>query len=359
MNEEPTYSENPEDVPQDSTEPVEQVEQSASWIDEEIARPPATPMFPEDIPNRQLRKRSSRSYTNASDRNRAEYRNRLLGWTAGIVAFCIAGAGGFFIGQYEQKKSDIIPFSIFTSSPEAIKNFDESYKAKAKGDTKTALTLLEKIAESEPDTPGLDSQLAEVAFKTRDYDKTRMYAERGLAKNSRPDLCNMILALNAWQQRQGGLTSGDAVAKGLLEKSYEMNPMNPYALYFWGEIERENGSFMKGSELMVKAADRLDPLDSVLVMRTKARLAAIQAQRAAIQQGDISPELVRMDASNGDQKLLQALVYLYQGKSEKAAEAAKVARAVFPSELFTVLIYDVAFREFQLDPAFKELFNKE
>ncbi|MEO6053056.1 MAG: hypothetical protein ABIP97_03505, partial [Chthoniobacterales bacterium] len=295
------------------------------------------------------------SFTMASDRNRNEYRKRFFTWLLGIIAFLGVGIGGFFLGKY-QTAEPTAPV-IYKSSPEVRNDFDEFYKAKSKGDMQAGLVLLKKIAAVDPDMPGIDFQLAETAFKLKDYDSARLYANQGIAKNNRPELCEMILGLTQWRQHTIAMTSADKMAAEQLESSYEMNPSNPYSLYFWGEIEREAGNFSHGSELIMKAADRVDPLDSVLVLHVKAKLAAIQAQRAAIGAGNVPPDLVKGGA-NGDQQLLQALVYLYQGKSQEAVLAAREAKTVFPPELFSILIYDSSFREFQLDPAFKEFFNK-
>lgn len=276
----------------------------------------------------------------------------------GIVIFCMAGMGGYFVGKFSAQKPPV-PVSYFEASSEASSEMDKAFEAKRKGNLATALASFQKVKQLQPSLPGIDYLVAEAAFKTHNFQLAHEYAERGLAKKSSPELCQMLLGLMAWQASKDiSITSGDRSAKILMERAVAMNPASCYPLYFLGEIEREQGSFDKGGELLARAAARLDPMDSVTVLRTKSNLSKLQAVRDAIHEGDIPAQSVDMHSSDGYEKILQMLVYLYQGKTSQALDAAHQARKALPPEFYMLFIHDSAFREFQMDPALAEVFNK-
>lgn len=166
------------------------------------------------------------------------------------------------------------------SQAEALRLVDDAVSAKAAKDYIRATAAAAAARKADPNVPGVDALVGEIALETGQPDVMRRAAHEALARGQNKASANLLLALEKWMMRaRAGGASGAAQAASLLLAEGAADEMSNDAVFFyWGDIERHAGREDLAHDRLQGALHRMHPWHSVDILTAKMQLAAAEAQ---------------------------------------------------------------------------------
>ncbi len=166
------------------------------------------------------------------------------------------------------------------SQAEALRFVDDAVSAKAAKDYDKATAAAAAARKADPNLPGVDALVGEIALEAGQPDLMRRAAHEALARGQDQATANLLLALEKWMMRgRAGGASGAAQAASLfLAEGASAELSNDAVFFFWGDIERHAGREDLAHDRLQGALHRMQPWHSVDIIAAKMQLAASEAR---------------------------------------------------------------------------------
>jgi hypothetical protein len=218
-----------------------------------------------------------------SARHAARRRQRLVHavlW-AGAMLVVLAFVGGFAWRSGWLRKPAVEGAPVVVGSAEraeAYRLFDEAVRARHEERLQGAFNAINEARRLDPDLPGLDLFVGEIAWEKREVATVQRAARESLRRGHNESASKLLLALEKWMSRsaQDTVTVGASVRE-LLAEAAEASPSNTAALFFHGELSRLLGDGAMAHRALLGALRRQTPWSSTALLATKWQLAAAEA----------------------------------------------------------------------------------
>ncbi len=169
-----------------------------------------------------------------------------LGW-GGLGLVFLAAAAGFALGRGWLNKRAYTETSLPAAvteeqSAEALRLVDQAVSARHEERLQGAVNAISEARRLNPDAPGLDIFVGEVAWEQRDAETVRRAAREALDRGNDESSAKLLLALEKWMTRLGGDTAQvGGTVRQLLAEAEEESPSNAAPFFFHGEVSRMLG----------------------------------------------------------------------------------------------------------------------
>ncbi len=224
-----------------------------------------------------IRRRSAR---HAARRRQRAFRALL--W-CGLVTTCLASAAGYALGRgwFGKAVDPATPSAVAVTDEQrvqALQLIDQAVSARYEGRMQGAFNAISDACRLNPDAPGLDIFVGEVAWEQRNAEMVRRAALEALTRGHNESGARLLLALEKWMSRLGADTAtvGSAVRQMLIEAE-EASPSNAAPFFFHGEISRLLGDGEGAHRKLLGAMHRQTPWASAALLEIKLQLAAAEA----------------------------------------------------------------------------------
>ncbi len=209
---------------------------------------------------------------------------RALFWGCAIFVG-LAFAGGFIwrSGLLRPAPAEETPPPVgLAERAEAFRLLDEAVRARYEGRVLGAMNSLTQARRLDPNLPGIDFFVGEMAWEDGDGGTVRRAAGESLRRGHNVSGSKLLLALVKWSARNvnDSTTLGDSVREMLAEVQAE-SPSDPAAFFFHGELSRMLGDVSAAHRHLLGALHRQVPWSSAALLSTKEQLAAAEAFRLA------------------------------------------------------------------------------
>ncbi len=270
----PVASYSPLSVPQVSL-PAQRDQLARSSASPKSAVLPASRMIPAADKERRSRRRRAR-------RTKQRTRRRLI-----TAIFCLVLAAvfsaGFLWKVIAAKRAEAVanaPVPVNAERrAEALRLMDDAVRAKYEERTGDALASAAAAREADPNIPGVDVLVGELALVSKQPDTVKHAAGEALRRGQGVAGAKLLLALHKWITRGQLRTpaeAGDAAAQ-LLSEASDAELSNMATMFFWGDIERYAGREHLAHDRLLGAMHRQQPWLSWATIAAKMQLAANEA----------------------------------------------------------------------------------
>jgi hypothetical protein len=207
---------------------------------------------------------------------------RVLMWASAIF-IVLAFAGGFTwrSGWLRKPAAESAPVTVGAAErAEAYRVFDEAVRARHEERLQGAYNAINEARRLDPDLPGIDLFVGEIAWEQREADTVQRAARESLRRGHHESAAKLLLALEKWMSRtpQDTTTVGASVRE-LLAEAGEASPSNAAALFFHGELSRLLGDSATAHRTLLGALHRQTPWSSTALLASKLQLAAAEASQ--------------------------------------------------------------------------------
>lgn len=161
---------------------------------------------------------------------------------------------------------------------EAYRLFDEAVRARHEERLQGAYNAVNEARRLDPDLPGVDLFVGEIAWEQREADTVRRAAREALSRGHNVSSAKLLLALEKWMSR----TPQDTVAAGasvteMLTEAADSSPSNASAPFFHGEVSRLLGDPATAHRKLLGALYRQAPWQSASLLDSKLQIAVAEA----------------------------------------------------------------------------------
>jgi hypothetical protein len=207
---------------------------------------------------------------------------RALFWISAVFVG-LAFAGGFIwrSGWLRPPAVEAAPVAVPAEQRAgAYQLLDEAVRARHEERAQGALNAATRARNLDPDVPGLDFFVAEVAWQNRDAMLVRHAAGESLRRGHNVSGSKLLLALVKWSTRNvdDSQVVGASVVEMLSEVAGE-SPSDSAAYFFHGEVSRLLGDGAAAHRQLLGALHRQVPWTSATLLSTKEQLVAAEALR--------------------------------------------------------------------------------
>lgn len=190
----------------------------------------------------------------------------------------------------------------------ALDLLDQAYAARFEERPEDALALVQRARAADPNVPGVDLVVAEIAFDSRRFADLHKYAQRAVERKQYAGQAHTLLGLEKWLTREpddlATASFFDDVSR-LFNTASEKNYFDPLILFFYGDVLREAGQHDVGNQRAHEALHRLNAWDSSLLISLRAALAA---DEAGLPPGATDSPVTNLDARDAVLGLRAALI---------------------------------------------------
>lgn len=245
------------------------------------ASPSPKPAFPSGSKLISSAEKERHARRRSHHRKKRHQRRRLV-WIAIAIFLAAAFGAGFLLKTVAAARRDAArgtaPASA-ESRAEALRLMDDAMRAKYDGRSDDALAAVRGAREADPDIPGADVVMAELALEAKQPGALRLAAEEALRRGQNPAEARLLLALERWMTRGAGPRSAEAVvaAKQLMAEASDAGLSNMTVMFFRGDIEHYGGNESEAWRFLLGALHRQQPWLSSAILAAKMRLAADEA----------------------------------------------------------------------------------
>jgi hypothetical protein len=230
-----------------------------------------------DITSAFRRRRAAR---HAAQRRRQLQRAAAWG---GAVVVALAFAGGLVWRKGWLHHTEVVAPVVevdLAQRSEACRLFDEAVRARHEERLQGASNAINEARRLDPDLPGLDLFIGEIAWEKREPATIQRAARESLRRGHHESAAKLLLALEKWMSRspQDTVTVGASVRE-LLVEAVEASPASAPALFFQGELSRLLGDTATAHRALRGALHRQTPWHSTALLATKWQLAAAEASQ--------------------------------------------------------------------------------
>jgi len=172
-------------------------------------------------------------------------------------------------------KEEIVP-----PSAEQLERFEAGLDALQENEMRTAILNLEGLIAEDAPIYGLHAVASRAALEDGDYQRSSELAEIAIEKGQEPALALGIQAIADFRRRMrtGSFVDTNEAALLKLREAIALNPLEPELYFYLSDIHRQAGQSSSGLEAVSKGRRREVALDTLLVLASKERLAALQAE---------------------------------------------------------------------------------
>lgn len=269
----------------------------------------------------------------------------------GMLVLLLAGiafVGGVFVARETSKEP-----MVFAEEPVPAENrrlardhVEAALAARFAGRHQEALNYLERARRENAKMRGLDYQFALTHLDLRDFDAARTAALRSAEKNEETSNAHALVALVALERARtdGSVEQARAEVLENVQRSREIDPLNPMPHYVLAEFQRAAGQPELAVDSYRRALERVSKTDSIMVSTVKAGLAGL---RLNYEPGD--PPL-KLHSVNGiyppEQLFFGAADALLRGDRAAGEDYLRQAKERLPEPLFDALLQDSFFQDF-------------
>ena len=269
----------------------------------------------------------------------------------GMLVLLLAGVA-FVAGVFVAKETAEDPLVLVEEPvPAESRRLSQEYVEAAlasrfAGRHQEALAYLERARSENARMRGLDYQFALTHLDLRDFDAARAAALRSVDKDEETSNAHALVALVALERaRASGSVNGvHAEILENIQRSREIDPLNPMPLYVLAEFQRAAGQPELAVDSYRRALERVSKTDSIMVSTVKAGLAGL---RLNYEPG--SPPL-KLHSVNGiyppEQLFFGAADALLRGDRAAGEDFLRQAKERLPEPLFDALLQDSFFQDF-------------
>ena len=265
---------------------------------------------------------------------------RNLAWVVSLFFLAAAFVGGFFWQRVRSERpapGQATPESASQAQQrEARRLLDEAVRARYEERGQGAMNALTAARRADPNAPGLNILVGEIALEQQDRETLRLATREALRRDGNQATAKLLSALETWMGRgESGVDRAGPLARQILTEAAESEPSNAAVYFFHGELSRLLGDSGAAQRNLLLALRRQVPWTSSALLEVKVQLAAREALESAQPVVGFAP---------GAQA--QAVIGLRDALSTRSGvkEAAADLVAVSPSAQTIVLLDDEALR---------------
>ena len=244
------------------------------------------------------RSRSRRRKRPSSGRRRPRRKKRRLSPEALLrrrkrrIIFCTVSAlvvlssfvASFFWHRLQLRRlaaaSDIPP-ATEEQRASALRSLDEAVRARYEERMDDAMAQLAMAQQADPQLPGLELLVGELALQQRDTDALSRASANASRRGDSEASAKLLAALGVWLRRgELGVARAGPQAKQLLLEAAESSPSEASVHFFHGELSRQLGEGSAAHAYLLSALRRQSPWKSSALLRIKMQLAAAEASEA-------------------------------------------------------------------------------
>ena len=269
----------------------------------------------------------------------------------GLLVLLLAGVafvGGVFVAR-ETAKEPV----VFEEEPVPAENHrlareyvESALASRFAGRHQEALAYLERARSENAKMRGLDYQFALTQLDLRDFDAARTSALRSAEKDEETSNAHALVGLIALEHARDGGSIDELRAEILenVQRSREVDPLNPMPHYVLAEFQRAAGQPELAVDSYRRALERVSKTDSIMVSTVKAGLAGLRLHH----EPDSPP--LKLHSVNGiyppEQLFFGAADALLRGDRATAEDFLRQAKERLPEPLFDALLQDSFFQDF-------------
>jgi tetratricopeptide (TPR) repeat protein len=265
-----------------------------------------------------------------------------------LLLAALAFVGGVFVAKETAKEPVVFAEEPVPSESRRLarEHVEAALASRFAGRHQEALASLDRARSENTKMRGLDYQFALTHLDLRDFEAARTAALRSAKKDEETSNAHALVALIALERARDGGSIEEVRAEILenIQRSREIDPLNPMPHYVLAEFQRAAGQPELAVDSYRRALERVSKTDSIMVSTVKAGLAGLRLHH----EPDAPP--LKLHSVNGiyppEQLFFGAADALLRGDRAAAENFLRQAKGRLPAPLFDALLQDSFFQDF-------------